>query len=288
MHLPEARRASLVTLALAIATIVGMSIDVLFWRLRFHQTPIWHFFSIGVSLVTIGVVSRYPRTRKQWLASAAFVLNNAFTEVAVWRASTLLALGEAQWAPYQAEKLGAIAVAVLAPPNPLAGLLSIAIFVGGAVVHHQTFEPTVRAHFLAEPWTTVAYGAVALLLYVYRLHALRIERTMAESLAAKRAIEQVSRMLLAVRDFSNTPIQTLYLTTALLRARHHDDSELLERMDRSLARLRELNEIMSRYESKIGWESGDESLDAAATLQRGFTSTRASSSEISSPRIGHP
>ena len=91
-------------------------------------------------------------------------------------------------------------------------------------------------------------------------------------------------MLLAVRDFSNTPLQTLYLTTALLRYRHRNDSELLERMDRSLARLRELNDIMSRYETQVGWKDGDESLDAAAVLQRGLTGARASSRARPFPR----
>jgi hypothetical protein len=137
---------------------------------------------------------------------------------------------------------------------------------------------------LAEPWASVAYGVFGLLLYGYRLNAISLQRRMAESLAAKGTMEHVSRMLLAVRDFSNTPLQTLYLTTALLRYRHRNDSELLERMDRSLARLRELNDIMSRYETQVGWKDGDESLDAAAVLQRGLTGARASSRARPFPR----
>ena len=142
------------------------------------------------------------------------------------------------------------------------------------MIHYANFDPVVRAHLLAEPWTTVIYGIFAILLYTYRLHAVRMARKMAESLSAKQSLEHVSRMMLALRDFSNTPLQTLYLTTALLRRQHGDDAELLDRMDRSLSRLRELNAIMSQYEAQAGWQHGGESIDAVATLQRDFTTNR--------------
>jgi hypothetical protein len=267
----EPRRAFSVTLVAAILTIVGMSLDLTFWRTKMHATPHWHFVSAAASVFVIGLVFALRATGRQWIASTSFVVINAITEVAVWRASTVLALGSVGWVPFQTEKLGALTVAALAPPSPWAGALSIGLFVGSALVHFASFDPIVRARLLAEPWATLAYGVFGLLLYIYRLHALSTERKIAELRAARRAVEHVSRMLLAVRDFSNTPLQTLYLTTALLRSRRTSDSELLDRMDRSLARLRELNEIMSGYESQVGWRDGEESLDAAATLQRGFT-----------------
>jgi hypothetical protein len=165
-----------------------------------------------------------------------------------------------------------------------AGALSIGIFAGGAFVHLATLDHVASAHAFAEPWATASFTVFGSLLYFYRHHSLAIERQVLEVNSAKRTIEHVSRMLLAIRDFSNTPLQTLYLTTALLRTRRSDDSELLDRMDRSLARLRELNEIMSRYESQVGWRTGDESLDAAAMLQRGLTATRASPPATPAPR----
>jgi hypothetical protein len=261
-----------------------MAIDMSFWRTHLNAIPPWHLVSIAVGMIMIGVLLKYRPTGKQWIASLSFVFINLIIEIAVWRASTPLALSERHWVPFQTEKLSVLTVAVLAPPSWWAGVLTIGIFTGGAMLHWALFEPEVRGRMLAEPWAAFAYGAFALLLYGYRLNALSMERRVAESLAAKRAVEHVSRMLLAVRDFSNTPLQTLYLTTALLRARHERESELLERMERSLARLRELNEIMSRYESQVGWEDGDESLDAAATLQRGLTSIRPSRPRRSAPR----
>jgi hypothetical protein len=283
-HHSERQRAFVVTIVAAILNVVGISIDLLFWRAKMGATPPWHIVSIAVGVCILGLVLACRATAKQWVASLCFVITNLVIEIAVWRASTVLALEPVGWVPFQTEKLAVLTVAVLAPPSWWAGALSLGIFAGGAIVHFESFDPVVRARLLAEPWATLAYGAFGLLLYAYRLHTLTTARKMAESLAAKRTVEQVSRMLLAVRDFSNTPLQTLYLTTALLRARYGNDSDLLERMDRSLARLRELNEIMSRYESKAEWQDGDESLDAAATLERGLTSIRPSSPGRRVPR----
>src|SRR5258706_3569985 len=217
-HHTDARRAFLVTFVAAILNIVGMSLDVMFWRTRMHATPPWHFVSAAVSVCAIGLVLVYRRTGQQWIASTCFVFSNVISEVAIWRASTLLALGSVGWVPFQSEKLGALTVALLAPPSLWAGVLSLGIFAGSPLVHFATFEPLVRARLLAEPWATLAYAAFGLLLYFYRLHALSTARRMAESLTARRTVEHVSRMLLAVRDLSNTPLQTLYLTSALLRA----------------------------------------------------------------------
>ena len=91
----------------------------------------------------------------------SFVFSNIVTEVAMWRASTPLALWSMGWAPFQAEKLGLFTVAVLAPPDPWAGAISIGIFAGSAMAHYASFDPVVRARLLAEPWTTVIYSIFA-------------------------------------------------------------------------------------------------------------------------------
>jgi len=280
----EMRRSFRVTVAAAALSSVGMALDLTFWRIRMHGPPPWHLVSMAVSASVIAVIFASRKTGKPWIASVLFVLNNLVAEIAIWRASTPLALWAMGWAPFQAEKLGLVTVAVLAPPDPWAGAISIVIFAGSAFAHYASFDPVVRARLLAEPWTTSIYSVFAIFLYAYRLHAVRMARKMAESLSAKRSLEHVSRMLLAVRDFSNTPLQTLYLTTELLKARQGDQAELLDRMDRSLSRLRELNEIMSQYEAQAGWPHGAESLDAAASLQRDVTTTRGPAPGTPGPR----
>jgi hypothetical protein len=180
------------------------------------------------------------------------------------------------WAPFQAEKLGALTVALLAPPGFWIGTLSILAFAATPIVHAASFAPAVRARLpMSEPWASLAYGAFALLLLFYRLRARAVEREMARVNAEVAAREQLTRALLAVRDLTNTPTQTLSLAVALLREHHPEDSELHRRMDRALTCLREINGVVGAYESKIGWQSGDESFDAMTVLNGDFRPMRA-------------
>ncbi|HKQ71772.1 MAG TPA: hypothetical protein VJT73_20655 [Polyangiaceae bacterium] len=244
-----------------------MSIDLAFWRVSFHTTPVWHLASMGFSAFIFVLLVPLRGKEWAWLGSVAFLANNVMIAIALWVGATALTPHAPRGASFQAQKLGALAVALLAPPL-LAGLGSIGIFVGSAVARDLTLAANTRARFAEEPWATLAYGAFAVGLYLYRLHAQRLERRMHEALAEARALQRVSRVLLAIRDFSNSPLQTLQLTTALLRLRHGGATDVVDRMDRALARLCHLNQAMARYESEVDWQSGEESMDAIAVLER--------------------
>ena len=61
-----------------------------------------------------------------------------------WRCGktpTMAALSPAPWVPFQPQKLGALAVALLAPTRVWSGALSIALFVGSAVLRWGLFSP---------------------------------------------------------------------------------------------------------------------------------------------------
>jgi hypothetical protein len=80
-------------------------------------------------------------------------------------------------------------------------------------------------------------------------------------------IEELARMSLAVRDLANTPLQTLELTLELLR-RSDADPTIVERLSRSLQRLRRLNELLASYEQDVVWTARQESFDAVRVLER--------------------
>ena len=113
--------------------IVGMALDLIFWR---HENARHPSLALRVDGGERGRDRRdlcLPKNGKPWIASVTFVLSNMVAEIAIWRASTPLALWAMGWAPFQAEKLGLLAVAVLAPPDPWAGAISIGIFAGSAM-----------------------------------------------------------------------------------------------------------------------------------------------------------
>ncbi len=68
------------------------------------------------------------------------------------------------------------------------------------------------------------------------------------------------------RDLTNSPLQSVELTVALLKTRHPESQAQLERLERQLARLRQLSVVLSQYEPQR-WAPGDGSFDPLEVLQ---------------------
>ncbi len=245
-----------------------MPLDAAFWWTAYKTVPAWHLASIGVSVVLLVILIAARRApRIAGISSAAFVANNATIIVALWHDSTMGALAAAPWMPYQPHKLGALAVALLSPPRIWTGAVSIALFVGSAVLHWMMLSPELKARAPAEPWAILAFGTFAAGIYAYRVYTWHKEQRLATALAEARISERLSRIVLALQDLTNTPLQTLELTNALL-ARGGAAPKLIERMQRALARLRDLNRIMAHYSpQRPGWQ-GSASLDSRAVIVR--------------------
>jgi hypothetical protein len=126
--------------------------------------------------------------------------------------------------------------------------------------------PESKARATAEPWAILAFGTFAAGIYAYRIYTWRKEQRLAHDLAEARISERLSRIVLALRDLANTPLQTLELTSALL-AHRGAAPPLIERMQRALARLRDLNRIMAHYSPARPVWHGPASLDSRAVIQ---------------------
>ncbi len=207
--------------------------------------PIVLSASVGVMLLgLLGAARRLPRPR---LGSATFLINAASVMFVLWRSHRRLSTG-GRWIPFEANKLGAVTVALLAPRAWL-GLTGIAGYTGTALAQYLGLPRPLRARLsVAEPWATLAYGAFATVLLGYRLRTLALERAMAEGRARATAWRHLGRASLTLQDLANTPLQTLELCLAMLRRRAVVPPALLERMERAVARLRGLGDGLSRYE----------------------------------------
>jgi hypothetical protein len=73
---------------------------------------------------------------------------------------------------------------------------------------------------------------------------------------------------MAVRDLSNSPLQTIESATELTRMRHPEYAHELEPVGRALDRLRKLDELLARCEVQTDAGSHDgTSFDAEALLE---------------------
>jgi hypothetical protein len=249
-----------------ILNVAGMSLDALLWWTRYATAPVWHIASIAVSaalLAVLVIARRAPSIGR--ISSLAFVAHNVAIVVALWHDATMNAHATAPWIPFQPHKLGAMAVALLAPPRLWSGGLSIALFVGSALLRWASIAPELKARAPTEPWAVLAFGMFAAGIYAYRAYSRSKERRLADALADARIAERLSRIVLALQDLANTPLQTLELTSELL-ARRGALPPLIERMQRALARLRSLSRLMGRCAPGRGaWLT---SIDSRAVIQR--------------------
>jgi len=245
---------------------VGMPLDILMSR-GVPNMPRWPPLmssAVGLTLVVVLFAGRrHPVTR---LSTTAFVLNTAAILVSLWVTSGFYAAAPGAWIPFQANKLGALAAGVLAP-DLATGLIAIGGFAGMAMVRYETFAVEQRERLpIGEPWTIVIYAVFAIAMLGYRLHSVALARRMLRIRTESIATQRMAKTFLALRDFRNTPLQTIELAAGIARHRCPDLGPVLDRIDRALDRLYRLNHAFSVYESQIAWTDEDVSPDSSALI----------------------
>lgn len=224
---------------------VGMTFEWLLQR-EFSGIPCWaSTFSaaVGVSLAALLLVRR--GTVSVPFASGVFVANAASVMTMLWVTAEQFALQDPRWIPFQANKLGVLLVALLAPRTPI-GLLCIAGYAGTALLRLSLFDASLKARLpVGEAWVLAAYGAMGVIGLLYRRRGLWLEHQLRAQQASLHAAEQTARFVTGIRDLANSPLQVIVLNVQLLRRRFPDAEDLLGRIDRAVARLGELRQLLA-------------------------------------------
>lgn len=246
---------------------IGMPFDrALAWDVP--NMPGWAPFASATAgaLLAALLLTRRGRADRR-LLRAVFLGNNAAILMALWVTSGYWA-ATGHWVPFQANKLGVLAVAILAP-DEMAGVVSIAGYVALAILKTWSLPAGVRSQFpVAEPWTILIYGVFGLALLLYRLNGVKLARRMLQARSESAAAERLARTFLALRDYTNTPLQTIELASRTIRARDGTLAPILDRIDRSLTRLLRLNQTFSAYEAHLDWSRRDVSLDPRGIIDQ--------------------
>ena len=259
--------------ASAVLNATGMSADYLLAR-SIPTMPVYPYVMsvlVGIALMVWLLIRRHEATVR--LGSIAFMINTAALLVGLWITSGHWAMTGPAWTPFQANKLGALAVAMLAP-QLVVGLASIAGFTAVALGKFYFLDPAIQREFpVGEPWLILIYALFAGVLLVFRVRGLAIEREMLRVQAEAAASAQLARTFLRLSDYANTPIQTIALATELLRTQNRDDiTPILDRLKRAVERLKDLSNALTSYQKAYRWSPGEESLDRTLPYVAGDTS----------------
>jgi len=269
-HELAAKRAWQGAFSAAFLNAIGMSVDFLLAR-DIPTMPVYPYAMsvlVGIGLLVFLLIRR-PRATVR-LASAVFLANIIAILMALWITSGYWATTGSAWTPFQANKLGALAVAMLAPQLGV-GLVSIAGFAAIAIGKFYVLDPEIHRGFpVGEPWFILIYALFGAVLLIYRLRGMVLERNMLRAQAEAIAAGQLARTFMRVRNYTNTPIQTIAFTTELLRAKTHDLKPILDRLERAVDKLTECSRLLGSYENAHTWSRGDESLEATIRHEQPF------------------
>ncbi len=208
---------------------------------------------VGLALLLVLFIRRNaPSVR--W-ASFLFLVNTASVVTALLWTNPQFAVS-GYWDPFQATKLGCLVAAMVAP-GFWVGVVSILAHSLTAVVQFEIFfPPAVKAGTAAiEPWPIVAFGLGGILALVYRFRRVQLEHEVARMQAQNFAIKQLATAFLSIRDLMNTPLQVIDLSVNLVRTSEEPLDLSLDRIERSVQSLREINSLLVQHEKEIEWES---------------------------------
>ena len=245
--------------AMALLTAIGLAIDSIFWKAALGMVLWGHLAAIALSASLVAAVERVPR--REWVGTTALFLNNTVALAALWQSDQILAHSDVRWTPFDVQRLGVLTIALFAPPRAATGVATIGLGVAFPLVEYATWDDAVRAHLpVTAPWAMGAYGVFACFLYAHLLRRRTMNRRAALAKAQAEGLERFARLVLAVRDSANTPLQTIELTVALLR-RDGAEPRLLDRLARSVARLTAIGRALEMLQA-----DGERAIDEASKV----------------------
>jgi hypothetical protein len=216
------------------------------------------FLVVGAAFLALAIgIPRWSRPLKL----AAFGLVHVSVLLALWVNNRELAAAGAVFQTFIGFKLILIGGALILPSDPFIALPVLISATLAPTIEWATWPADWHARLAAgEPFGTVVIGVVAIALYVHRTRVSTLQRRLIESEAQRDVIQKVARIALAMKDLSNTPLQTLSTGLAMLDHAPSSKPDQVDRMRRAVLRLGELNQLLAPYSDQIKWSPEDVSL----------------------------
>ena len=283
-HDQGVRAARLGAMTAAGLVVLGLPFELVAGR-NLPGIPDWPvFLTMGVSAAAFIALAVFRGQRTRWFPSVVLVVNSAALAFALYVRDPYWAL-VGNWMPFSVNKLACVAVALLAT-EVWAALIAIAFHATSVALVLVAVGPEVRATIPQEPTGIMAFALISVALVFYRRRQLRLELRFATTRAELLGTERLARTILAIRDLANTPIQTIELCCELLRIRSTLEADVVARMQRALARLCDLSELLRKYEGAVPWRKEDGSIDSIEQLQQSVPQPQVLTSSDEQRRAG--
>jgi hypothetical protein len=171
------------------------------------------------------------------------------------------------WEPMFRQTLAMLLLGAYAPARVVFGVLPIVLVFVECIFEYWLLgvrnDPYLR---FGSPARVAFYAAFAIVLAYRRSRALQHERALVERDQEALALERLARVAVAVHDVSNSALQTLVASVAILERDAEQAPRLAPGIGRAVGKLQSVNAAFDHYQRQVDWRPGDESFDAAAVL----------------------
>src|SRR5262245_42790263 len=242
--------------AAALFTAVGMLLEVAIVRknpgISAKPAEVSAFVAL-LLLIFLFIRRKTPSVR--W-ASVVYLINTASVLTVLVSTNLNFAVAERNWLPFDSPKLGCL-IAPMVAPGCWVGLVSILAYFFSAFLQFEIFFPReIRSQVAdAEPWPLLAFALAGILALVYRFRRAQLEQEIAHVEAQSFAIKRLATAFLNIRDLMNTPLQVIELSIEVLCKSNHANKPIIDHIDHSMQRLREINSVLVQHEKEIEWEA---------------------------------
>lgn len=240
----------------ALFNAVGMLLEMALVRRTpgVSATPPFLSALVGLTLLIV-LFSRRKTPTVRW-ASAIYLVNTAAVDTALLLTNLEFAVSQKHWVPFQASKLGCLIAAMVAPGFWIGLLAVLSHCLSSLLQYVFFFPPEIKTQLDAgEPWPIVAFGLAGVLALVYRFRRAQLEEEVVRIQAQNFAIKRLANAFLNIRDLMNTPLQVIEFSVDQLRNSNDFHKTSLDRIDRSVQRLTEINSLLVQHEKEIEWQS---------------------------------
>jgi hypothetical protein len=260
------REARLALLHSALLCTLGGALGA--WISGFQGWVSWHWLVLAGAGAMTSALALLERRLSRRVSLGLVALLVVIALGAIWTAQAAQAAGTRQFAAFNATKILMIAIALTSASSGFGrALLVLATLTTYAQWTSWSDEIHARVPDM-EPLMTLLCGLVAVVLIGKRRRHAQILRDLAWARTRQRSLQRVNRLSLLVRELANTPLQALRFGAAVIRARHADLGPIVDRMERSVAQLQQLNTVLARIDPLIDSQPDSPSSDALTLIER--------------------
>lgn len=256
---------------------VGSGIAIFAW-LNKYSSPSWHWpLAFSASVCFLLYILKQPSMSMARITFFYFAIALFNFLGALVSANHILRHGH-NTILFEVYKFIALVVAFLAPYPRAVGyvLIGLCCLLPPLQV---LLTPNAAAPglYVIEPWVTMAYALGALVILRHRLETRQLEISLAELKAKEKSWSDFADVIVALRDLTGTPVQSLEILVDLLKNEKITSRQAGELLEKEVYKIKEISEIFAQHQSTLIWKQGTESVDSLAVLRQKLSSYTASS-----------